>query len=52
MKILCDRAHEKGLWFVPTLPLCIVGGDRSEDQGYGRKSDFAYDHTEYYVRPG
>jgi hypothetical protein len=51
MKILCDRAHEKGLWFIPTLPLCIVGGDRSEDQGYGRKSDFAYDHPEYYVGP-
>jgi len=49
IKILCDRAHEKGLWFLPTLPLCIVGGERSIDAGYGRKSDFAYDHPAYYV---
>lgn len=49
MRILCDRAHEKGLWFLPTLPLCIVGGGRSADAGYGRKSDFTYDHPEYYV---
>ena len=49
IRILCDRAHEKGLWFLPTLPLCIVGGERSADAGYGRKSDFAYDHPEYYV---
>ncbi|MDA1314851.1 MAG: hypothetical protein O2968_16075 [Acidobacteria bacterium] len=51
MNILCDRAHEKALWFIPTLPLCIVGGKRSEDLGYGRKSDFVYDHPEYYVGP-
>ena len=51
LKILCDRAHEKGLWLIPTLPLCIVGGKRPEDQGYGRKSDFVYDHPEYYVGP-
>ena len=49
LKILCDRAHEKGLWFLPTLPLCIVGGDRSQDGGYGRKSDFVYEHPEHYV---
>lgn len=49
IKILCDRAHGKGLWFLPTLPLCIVGGERSADAGYGRTSDFAYDHPEYYV---
>ena len=51
MKILCDRAHEKALLFMPTLPLCIVGGDRAEDQGYGRKSNFVYDHPEFYVGP-
>jgi hypothetical protein len=49
MKILCDRCHEKGLWFLPTLPVCIVGGERSADNGYGRKSDFVYDHPQFYV---
>ena len=49
MKLLCDRSHEKGLLFLPTLPVCIVGGDRAEDLGYGRKSDFVYDHPEFYV---
>src|SRR4051794_27642955 len=44
MKVLCDRCHEKGIWFLPTICACISGGDRKVDGGYGRKSNFAYDH--------
>ncbi len=49
MKLLCDRCHEKSLWFMPTLPISIIGGPRAQDNGYGRKSDFAYDNPQYYV---
>lgn len=51
MRLLCNRAHEKGLWFLPTICVCIGGGDRSVDIGLGRKSDFAYDHPQYQVGP-
>ena len=43
MKLLCDRCHKKGLWFLPTAPVCIVGADRARSHGYGRTSDFAYE---------
>ena len=49
LKLLCDRCHETGLWFLPTLPVSIIGGPRAQDNGYGRKSDFAYDNPQYYV---
>lgn len=49
MKALCDRSHEKGILFLPTVCVCIQGGDRKEDLGLGRKSNFAYDHPQYQV---
>ena len=49
LQLLCDRSHQKGLWFLPTLPVAIIGGPRAKDNGYGRKSDFAYDNPQYYV---
>ena len=41
-KLLCERCHEKGLLFIPTAPVCIVGSKRSSAHGLGRTSDFAY----------
>ena len=49
MKLLCDRCHEKEFWFLPTAPVCIVGGQRDADVSYGRKSDFVLDNPQFYV---
>ena len=49
MKLLCDRCHEKGMWYLPTAPVCIVGGRRATDAGHGRKSDFVFDNPQFYV---
>ena len=49
MKLLCDRCHEKGFWYLPTAPVCVVGGQRDTDAGYGRKSDFVFDNPQFYV---
>ncbi len=51
MKVLCGRSREKGILFLPTICVCIQGGDRKEDSGLGRKSNFAYDHPQYQVGP-
>ena len=51
MKVLCNRSHEKGLWFLPTVCVCIGGGERKVDAGLGRKSNFAYDHPQFQVGP-
>lgn len=51
MKLVCDRAHQKGIWFMPTICVCIIGGERSVDNGMGRKSDFVYNHPQYQVGP-
>ena len=49
MKLLCDRCHEKAIRFLPTVCVCIVGGDRQKVGGYGRSSDFAYNNRHFYV---
>lgn len=49
MKLMCDRAHEKGIWFLPTISVLITGGDRATDIGLGRKSDFAYNNPQFRV---
>ena len=49
MEFLCSRCHKKGIWFLPTGPVCILGGDRVADGGLGRKSDFVYDNPQFYV---
>ena len=51
MKLLCDRSHEKGIWFMPAICVCILGGDRAVDNGMGRISDFVYNHPQYQVGP-
>lgn len=51
MKVLCSRAREKGILFLPTLAVGLVGGDRKEDLGLGRKSDFVYDNPRFQVGP-
>ena len=49
LKLLCDRCHEKGIWFIPSNPVTLSGGDRAIDGGLGRKSDFVYEHPEFQV---
>lgn len=51
MKLLCDRSREKGIWFLPTVCVCIIGGDRKVDLGLGRKPDFVYNHPQFQVGP-
>lgn len=48
LKLICDRCHQTGLWFIATLPVCITGSDRTKHHGLGRTSDFAY-RTELQV---
>ena len=49
MQLFCDRCREKGIWYLPTCPVCIVGGERSVQLGYGRSSDFVLDNSELWV---
>jgi hypothetical protein len=49
LKLLADRCHEKGLWFVASNWVDVQGGDRETYGGQGRKSDFAYDHPQFQV---
>ena len=49
LKLLCDRCHEKGLWFIAADYIGLQGSDREKDAGYGRKSDFVYNHPEFSV---
>ena len=49
LKLLCERSHEKGIWFIASSWVNFQGGERRKDGGLGRKSDFIYDHPEYQV---
>ena len=49
MRILAERCHRKGIWFIPTCPVCIMGGGAESERGYGRKSDFVFDNPQFYV---
>lgn len=51
MELLSRRCREKRLWFIPTLCVCILGGNREKDGGYGRKSDFVYNNPQFQVGP-
>lgn len=46
LKVLCDRCHENGIWFVASL--CIDIGAYSP-RGHGRTSDFVFNHPELQV---
>lgn len=49
LKLLADRCHEMGLWFLASNWVNLHGGDRATFGGQGRKSDFAYDHPQFQV---
>lgn len=49
LKLLCDRSHEKGIWFIAANWVNFPGGNRKTDGGLGRMSDFVYDHPEFQV---
>ena len=49
LKILCDRCHEKGIWFIASNWVSLQGGDRATNGGHGRKSDFVYDNPQFQV---
>lgn len=45
LALLCNRAHEKGLLLLASNWLSLQGGDRKTHGGWGRQSDFVYDHA-------
>ncbi len=47
MKLLCDRSHEKGIWFIPSL--CIDIGSYISPRGHGRTSDFVFNNPQFQV---
>ena len=49
MKMLCDRSHEKGIWFIPSL--CIDIATYISPLGHGRTSDFVFKHPQFQVGP-
>lgn len=49
LKLICDRCHEKGLWCIAANYIGLQGNDREKGKGYGRQSDFVYDHPEFRV---
>ncbi len=51
LKLLIDRCHQNGIWFLASCYVNLAGGDRATHGGLGRKSDFVYDHPEFQVGP-
>jgi len=51
MKVLSQRAHEKGIWFLPTVSVGTLGNERETSLGLGRHSDFTYDNPQFQVGP-
>ena len=51
LNLLCERAHQKGIWFIATNWVGFEGGDRETSGGLGRKSDFVYDNPQFQVGP-
>ena len=49
LKILCERCHKKGIWFIASDWVNLSGGDRETYGGQGRKSDFVYDNPQFQV---
>ena len=49
MRLLCDRAHRKGIWFLAAGWLTVTGGVREAFAWEGGNSDFALDHPEFQV---
>ena len=51
LRLMIDRSHEKGLWFLASSFVNFQGGERATDGGLGRKADFVYDHPQFQVGP-
>ena len=49
MRLLCDRAHQKGVWFLAGGWLTVTGGVREAFAWEGGNSYFALDHPEFQV---
>jgi hypothetical protein len=49
LQVLCDRCHEKGLFFIASTWVNFQGGDRLNDGGLGRKTEFVYEHPHFQV---
>ena len=49
LKLLCDRAHQKGIWMIAGNWVGLQGGERAIDEGLGRKSDFVFDNPKFQV---
>src|SRR5262249_30096863 len=49
LKLLIDRCHEVRMLFFASSYVGLQGGDRATHGGWGRKSDFVYDHPQFQV---
>ena len=49
LRLLCDRADEKGIWLIAGNWIGLQGGTRAVDGGFGRKSDFVFDNPKFQV---
>jgi hypothetical protein len=47
IRLLCDRCHEHGTWFFPSLQVDI--GTYISERGHGRTSDFVFDNPRLKV---
>ena len=45
--LLCERCHDRGVWFLPGVPIDI--GSYISPPGHGRTSDFVLEHSSYQV---
>ncbi|MDP6438343.1 MAG: hypothetical protein QGH74_01795 [Candidatus Brocadiia bacterium] len=50
LRVVCDRAHELGFTFMPSLILGMSHEERAEATNC-RCSDFCFDHPEYQIGP-
>jgi hypothetical protein len=51
LKVLCNRCNEKGIFFIASNWVNLLGGDRKTYGGQGRKCDFVYDNPQLQVGP-
>ena len=49
LDILVKRCNKKGIFFLASNWVNLVGGDRKTHGGLGRKCDFVYEHPEFQV---
>ena len=49
LRLICDRCQEKGLWLIASNFIGLQSNDRAQGAGFGRQSDFVYDHPEFRV---